>query len=355
MVSSGRGRSARLPDAIDLALSATRLAKDGSVQLVASGRFGAVVYHFRDRCAYLRITAIGEILYRARRFVLKPNNKNWRTSRRVLDFEKGALVMAIINATPDSFSDGGAITGVDDALRRAEKFIDEGADILDVGGESTRPGSTRVGVEEEIARVVPVIEAIAGRFDIPISVDTSKAEVAQQALAAGAEIVNDISALRFDQRIGEVAASTNAGLVLMHSRGEFETMHKQEPVADIMSEVSDGFQRALVRAKGFGLDREHVVLDVGIGFGKTQEQNLELLAKLGKLTAEFPDYPIMVGTSRKSFIGKLLRDAPVVKRLSGSLVTAAIAIWNGASVVRVHDVRETVDIVEITVALRDQL
>ena len=263
--------------------------------------------------------------------------------------------MAILNVTPDSFSDGGRLSSLDAALNHAETCIAEGADILDIGGESTRPGSAPVGVDQEIARVIPVIEAIAKRFDIPVSVDTSKSEVARHALEAGAEIINDISAMRFDERIGGVAASASAGLVLMHSRGEFEAMHKQEPVGDIMTDVSDSFRGAIAKAESVGVERQNIVLDVGIGFGKTQEQNLVLLAKLGKLTAEFPDYPIMIGTSRKSFIGKLLKDAPVDKRLSGSLVTAAIAIWNGASIVRVHDVSETVDILEITAAIRDQL
>jgi len=236
--------------------------------------------------------------------------------------------MAILNVTPDSFSDGGAIANVDDALRRANRCIADGADILDIGGESTRPGSARVSVEEEISRVVSVIEAIVKRFDVPISVDTSKSEVAAHAVDAGAEIINDISGLRFDPRIAEVAADRKPGLVLMHSRGDFETMHSQPPVDDIVKNVTDDFRRALTSAKEAGVSDDRIVLDVGIGFGKSPEQNLELLAKLDKLTAEFPSYPLLVGTSRKSFIGKLLGDVPVDRRLSGSLATAVIAIWN---------------------------
>lgn len=263
--------------------------------------------------------------------------------------------MAILNLTPDSFSDGGAFRDVDDALRQTEKFIADGADILDIGGESTRPGSVRVDVEEEIRRVIPVINAIATRFDVPVSVDTSKSEVAERATDAGAEIINDISALRFDERIGRVVADRKCGLVLMHSRGEFETMHSQDPVVDIMAEVSGGFRSALERAKSFGIADESIALDVGIGFGKTQEQNLELLAKLDKLTEAFSVYPMMVGTSRKSFLGKLLDGAPVDERLSGSLATVAIAIWHGAAIVRVHDVRETVELTRIVGAVREQL
>lgn len=263
--------------------------------------------------------------------------------------------MAIMNVTPDSFSDGGMILGIDDALRQAERFVAEGADILDIGGESTRPGSLRVSVEDETLRVVPVIEEIAKRFDIPISVDTSKSVVATRAVEAGAEIINDISGLRFDDEIGNASAVNKTGLVLMHSRGEFESMHTQPLVADILKEVTDGFRTAIEKAKSLGVQDECIALDVGIGFGKTQEQNLELLAKLDKLVAEFPDYPMLVGTSRKSFIGKLFNDAPVNERLAGSLATAAIAIWNGASIVRVHDVKETAETVAIIKSIRDQL
>ena len=279
----------------------------------------------------------------------------WKTSRRDLDYSDRALVMAILNVTPDSFSDGGAIPSLDDALRRAEKFVAEGADILDVGGESTRPGSVRVSIEEEVERVVPVIEAMAKRFDIPISVDTTKSEVAARAIDAGAEIVNDISGLRFDEAVDDVAASSKAGLILMHSRGEFETMHSQEPVANILEEVARDFRRAISIARDHGVVAEAIALDVGIGFGKAQAQNLELLAKLAKLTAEFPEHPMLAGTSRKSFIGKLLGDAPVTERLAGSLATAMFAVWNGANILRVHDVKETVDCVRMINAIRDQI
>jgi dihydropteroate synthase len=279
----------------------------------------------------------------------------WRTARRDLDYGERALVMAILNVTPDSFSDGGMIGGVDEALRQTEKFIAEGADIIDIGGESTRPGSSRVSIEEETLRVVPVIEAITGRFDIATCVDTSKSEVAERAVAAGAELINDISGLRFDPKIADIAAALKTGLVLMHSRGDFESMHSQPPVSDIMREVSDELRGALAKAKSSGVLDENIVLDIGIGFGKTQEQNLELLAKLDKLTAEFSDYPVLVGTSRKSFIGKLLNGAPVNERLSGSLATAAVAVWNGAKIVRVHDVRDTVETLKIVRAVRDQL
>lgn len=274
-----------------------------------------------------------------------------QTARRKISLEH-TLVMGIINVTPDSFSDGGRFFSVDDALRQAEKLIVEGADILDIGGESTRPKSARVPSDEESARVVPVIEAIAKRFKTPISIDTTKAEVAENALYAGAEIVNDISGLRFDPQVGEVAARHGAGLVLMHSRGSFETMHTLPPVDDILGDVAADFRRAVAAARSLGIKHEQIVLDVGIGFSKTLEQNLELLAKLDKLVREFPEFAILVGTSRKSFIGKLLSGVPAEERLSGSLATAVIAALNGAKIIRVHDVRPTVDALTVTQNIR---
>ncbi len=278
----------------------------------------------------------------------------WQTSRRAISLEK-TLVMAILNVTPDSFSDGGKFFSIDKALKQAETLIADGADILDIGGESTRPNSARVSADEEIRRVCPIIEAIAKRFDVPVSIDTSKSEVAEKAVESGAEIINDVSGLRFDEHIGEVAAKHNSGLVLMHLRGEFETMHKQEPVEDILSEVSKGFRQSLEIARKFGVINEHIALDVGIGFSKTLEQNLELIAKLDKLVNEFSDFPILVGTSRKSFIGKILNEPDAEKRLPGSLASAAIAVWNGAKIIRVHDVCETVQTLKIVEEIKKQL
>ena len=274
----------------------------------------------------------------------------WKTARRTISLDL-PLVMAILNVTPDSFSDGNEYLSVDDALRRVEKMIADGADIIDIGGESTRPGSKRIAVAEEIERVVPVITAIAKLFDTPISVDTTKSEVAEKAVAAGAEIINDISGLRFDERLAAVAASSNAGLVLMHSRGSFETMHSQPPVEDIRSEIKTDLQRALRLATLHGVTPEQIVLDVGLGFGKTFEQNLELITKLDKLAEEFSEYPILVGASRKSFIGKILGGAPPSERLGGSIAAALIAIRNGAKIVRVHDVKETVAAIETAAAI----
>ena len=278
----------------------------------------------------------------------------WKTSKRTIDLAQTPRVMGILNVTPDSFSDGGKFFSTDDALWQAERLIDEGADILDIGGESTRPGSLRVSAYDEIARVVPVIEAITSRYEIPVSIDTTKSDVAAAALDAGAEIINDISGMRFDEGIADVAAAAGAGLVLMHSRGGFETLHSQPPVEDIMADVAADFCRSTAAALEHGVGAGQIVLDIGIGFGKTLEQNLELIAKLDKLIAEFPEYPMLVGTSRKSFIGKILDDTPPDQRLSGSLATAAIAVWNGATVLRVHDVKETVAATTVLEAIRQR-
>jgi dihydropteroate synthase len=249
--------------------------------------------------------------------------------------------MGILNVTPDSFSDGGTAFTVDDALRRADQMIGDGADIIDIGGESTRPGGNRVMPADEIARVIPVIEAIAKRSDTPISVDTTRSEVAAAAIDAGAEIINDISGLRWDPAIADVAARTNTGLVLMHLHGSFETMHQHDPETDILNDVSRGFSESVERAVSSGVKTQSIALDVGIGFSKTLEQNLELLAKLGKLVDEFHDFPVLVGVSRKSFIGRVAGVEESGERLPGSLAAAALAIWNGAKILRVHDVRET--------------
>ena len=282
------------------------------------------------------------------------NMKFWQTSRRRISLDNTSL-MAILNVTPDSFSDGGKFFFIDQSLKQAEKLIAEGADILDIGGESTRPNSARVSAKEELRRVCPIIEAIEKRFDVAISIDTSKSEVAEKAIESGAEIINDVSGLKFDAQIGEIAARFNSGLVLMHLRGDFDTMHKQEPVKDILAEVAEGFHKSLEIARKFAVKNENIALDVGIGFSKTHEQNLELIAKLGKLINEFSDFPMLVGTSRKSFIGKILNEPDAEKRLQGSLASAAIAVWNGAKIVRVHDVWETVQALKIVEEIKKQL
>ncbi|HEY8411850.1 MAG TPA: dihydropteroate synthase [Pyrinomonadaceae bacterium] len=267
------------------------------------------------------------------------------------------LIMGILNVTPDSFSDGGQFFSLDAALAEAEKMISEGADIIDVGGESTRPGGEPVSFDEEIKRVVPVIEALSRRFDTPLSVDTTKSEVARAALDAGAAVVNDVSALRFDFYIADAVARAGAGLVLMHSRGTPATMHRLPPVAEIMEEVVSSLRASVRMAERRGVKHESIVIDPGIGFGKSQEQNLELIARLDELIAAFPDYPLLIGTSRKSFIGRILADssgtpAPASERLYGTLATIAISVLKGAHIVRVHDVKATRDAVRIADLIR---
>jgi len=277
----------------------------------------------------------------------------WQIKDRTLPIGDRTLIMGILNVTPDSFSDGGQFVSVDAALAYAELMISEGADIIDVGGESTRPGGEPVTVQDEIKRVVPVIEALAQRSDVPISVDTTKSEVARAALEAGAAIVNDISALRFDFYVADAVARAGAGLVLMHSRGTPATMHRLPPVADIMHEVIHSLRASINMAERRGVKRESIVIDPGIGFGKSQEQNLELLAKLDQLIAVFPNYPFLIGTSRKSFIGRLLADeagtpAPAEDRLHGTMATITTAILHGAHIVRVHDVKATAQTIRVT-------
>ena len=267
------------------------------------------------------------------------------------------LIMGILNVTPDSFSDGGQFISLDSALDHAEQMIAEGADIIDVGGESTRPGGEPVSFEEEIQRVVPVIEALRARTDTPISVDTTKSEVARAALDAGAAIVNDISALRFDFYIADAVARAGAGLVLMHSRGTPATMHRLPPVADIMHEVTHSLRASVNMAERRGVKRESIVIDPGIGFGKSQEQNLELIAKLDQLIAAFPDYPVLIGTSRKSFIGRILADesgtpASPEERLHGTMATIAAAVLRGAQIVRVHDVKAAAETIRVAESVR---
>jgi len=278
--------------------------------------------------------------------------RQWKLARRSLPYGERTLVMGVLNLTPDSFSDGGQFFSFDQAIAQAEQMISEGADIIDIGGESTRPGSEFVTVKEELRRVIPVIERLAAKTSVPISIDTTKAMVAHAALQAGAEICNDISALRFDPLLADEVANANAGLVLMHSRGTPKTMQQLPPFADIMSEVIRGLRESIAIAHQHGVTSESIAIDPGIGFGKTAEQNIELIAKLDQLAREFADFPILIGTSRKSFIGKLLDNAPADERLNGTIATIAASVLNGAHIVRVHDVKAVVEAVRVAEAIR---
>lgn len=275
----------------------------------------------------------------------------WKISRRSLTYGERTLVMGVLNVTPDSFSDGGQFFSLAGALAHAEQMIDEGADIIDVGGESTRPGSNFVTEEEELCRVIPVIERLAN-LSAPISIDTTKSEVARIALQAGAEIVNDVSGLRFDQSMAKVAAEAKAGLVLMHSRGTPKDMQQITPMEDALNEVIAGLKERLALAERNGVARENIAIDPGIGFGKTVEQNLELIVGLDQLAHQFPGMPILIGTSRKSFLGKLLNGAPADERIHGTTATLVAAVLKGAHIVRVHDVKSAVEALKISDAIR---
>jgi dihydropteroate synthase len=283
-------------------------------------------------------------------------NRSWHIRDRVLTLGEHTLVMGILNVTPDSFSDGGQFNEVDNAIQRAETMISEGADIIDIGGESTRPGGEPVSVEEEIKRVVPVISTLAKQVSVPLSIDTTKSEVARAAVEAGASIVNDISALRFDFYVADVAARAGAGLVLMHSRGSAATMHRLPPVAEIMREVTGSLHSSVAMAQRRGVKRESIVIDPGIGFGKTSKQNVELIAKLDQLKAFFEDLPLLIGTSRKSFIGRLLSEdeapVPVTERIYGTMASVTAAILRGADIIRVHEVKAAVETARVADAIK---
>lgn len=254
------------------------------------------------------------------------------------------LVMGIVNVTPDSFSDGGQYIDPARAIEHAHSMIEEGADIIDIGGESSRPGAVAITDNEEIDRVQPVLEGLIPHINIPVSIDTRKAAVARMACRAGAAIINDISGLQHDKKIADIAAEFRTYLVLMHMRGTPDTMQVGIQYDDLIGEISSFLAKAAESAMSAGVDREKIIIDPGIGFGKTVDHNftlikkLDLLAKLG--------YPILIGVSRKSFIGKSL-DLPVEKRLEGSLAAAIYAAMKGAAIIRVHDVLPTIRALKI--------
>ena len=246
------------------------------------------------------------------------------------------LIMGILNVAPDSFSDGGSFSRLPAALAHARQLMAEGADLIDVGGESTRPGAPPVTVAEELARVVPVIEALTAAGSVPISIDTTKAEVARAALAAGAEFVNDISGFTFDEELPAVTAAAGAGAFLMHTRGLPAEMQRETRYRDLIGEVLAGLSASLTRARQAGIPEEKLAIDPGIGFGKDVAGNLEILRRLPEFLAL--GRPLLLGTSRKSFIGKILDQADPLRRLHGTLATVALGVAGGARIFRVHDV-----------------
>jgi dihydropteroate synthase len=272
---------------------------------------------------------------------------------RTLVLGERTLVMGVLNVTPDSFSDGGKFFSLARAVEGALAMQRAGADILDIGAESTRPGSRGVSAAEELARLLPVLRALRGRLKIPISVDTQKASVAEIVLGAGAEMLNDISGLNSDPRLGEVAARRNVPLVLMHMRGNPQTMQKLPYAKDVVQDVVAGLRRSAAKARRVGVRKSQIVLDPGIGFGKSFPQNYELLAELPALAKL--GYPLVVGTSRKGFLGATLarngRPVPSGERIWGTAATVAGSIFNGAHIVRVHDVAEMAQVARVSDAL----
>jgi len=267
-----------------------------------------------------------------------------------LNLGERTLIMGILNVTPDSFSDKGRYFAPQEAIDRAWQIAEEGADILDIGGESTRPGSQAVTAEEELRRVMPILEALnAGRkYPIPISIDTSKLEVARVTLECGASIINDIASLQKDPGIGSEVARHKAALVLMHMRGEPSNMQTIAPSTDILADIEIWAKEAVARAQNSGVSSDRIVLDPGIGFGKTAAQNLEILRNLDRMAAA--GFPILVGTSRKSFIGAILKK-PANELVLGTGATVAASIIYGAHIVRVHDVAAIRQVADVTDAI----
>jgi dihydropteroate synthase len=258
------------------------------------------------------------------------------------------LIMGILNATPDSFSDGGQFCQTDAAVRRASQMIAEGADIIDVGGESTRPGASPVSLQEELDRVLPVIESIKVEFDVPVSVDTYKPQVMAESLKLGVEMVNDVNALQEAGAI-EAVAQSDAMVCLMHKLGNAATMQENPQYEDVVEEVMQFLQvRAQACVEG-GISADRIILDPGFGFGKTFEHNVRLFEELDRLI--MLEFPVLVGVSRKRMIGKLMGDVPVEERMIGSVAAAVVAAMKGASILRVHDVKETKQAIDTALAL----
>ena len=272
----------------------------------------------------------------------------WIAREHQFNFPRPTIVMGIVNTTPDSFTDGGRFLDADAAGAHALRLASEGAEILDIGGESTRPGSAEVSEQEELDRVIPVIERLAKRPELVLSIDTQKPSVAREALAAGASIVNDIAANRSDAEMWQVVAEAGAGYVCMHMQGNPQTMQAKPNYDDVTREVCDFFRERLALLSTHGVSIEQVVLDPGIGFGKTLQHNIKLLRDLNKFS--LVERPMLVGASRKSFIEKLL-GAPIDERLPASLACAAWAAIQGSQIIRVHDVAETIQAVRMTEAL----
>ncbi|WP_373479050.1 dihydropteroate synthase [Geminocystis sp.] len=256
------------------------------------------------------------------------------------------FLMGILNVTPDSFSDGGQFNGIEKALKQAQKMISDGADIVDIGGQSTRPNAQQITLEEELERVIPVISALRQQSDIPISIDTTRAIVAEKAVTVGADIVNDISGGTFDQEMLPLVAKLNVPIILMHIRGNPETMANFTDYQDLIGDINQFFQERINQAITWGIKKEHIILDPGIGFAKNYQQNLEILRNI-KIIKNL-GFPVLIGTSRKSFIGTILKQENPLERIWGTAATCGYAITQGADILRIHDVKEIYDIAKVT-------
>jgi len=272
-----------------------------------------------------------------------------RCRKRTFKLGKQTLLMGVLNVTPDSFSDGGLFLDREKAIAQGLKMVEEGADLIDIGGESTKPGSKPLGLEEELRRVIPVIEALVKEVDVPISIDTYKSTVAKKAIEAGAKMINDISGLNFDPDLAQVAAKEDVPLVLMHIRGTPETMQKDVHYESLFSEILQYLRESIQRAESAGLDPGQIIIDPGIGFGKTLEDNLLIIKNLQEF--RILGKPILLGTSRKTFIGKILH-AEVTERLEGTLSSIAIGVLNGAHIIRCHDVLQAKRVIAVADAIR---
>jgi len=273
------------------------------------------------------------------------NVYTWNLPRASIRLGERTAIMGILNVTPDSFSESGEYFDSHKAIARGRQIEQEGADMIDIGGESSRPGSSAIPEEEETRRVMPVVEALAATVRIPISIDTYRAAVAERAIRAGAQIVNDISAFRFDGKMALTVAKTGAGVVMMHSRGSRETLHQQSRMTNAVREVADSLAGSLTDARAAGIATEAIVIDPGIGFGKAAEESVAVLKSLAVFSKL--GYPLLVGTSRKSFI-RLMTSGDLDARAWGTAATIVAAIMNGAHIVRVHDVRQARVLADVT-------
>jgi dihydropteroate synthase len=273
----------------------------------------------------------------------------WKVGDRIFDLSRQGLIMGILNVTPDSFSDGGKFFTAEKAVEHGLTMAAEGAQIIDVGGESTRPGAESVAAEEELNRVIPVIERLRGKSDAVISIDTSKAQVAHAAIQAGASIVNDVTGGRGDKRLMPLVAEKKSAFIIMHMQGNPETMQLEPRYDDVVSEVTEFFRQQYARALECGIDPMAIAFDPGIGFGKTLEHNLELLAQLDRLRAH--DRPLVVGISRKSFLAKVTGSSEISDRLAPAVALTSLLRARGADAFRVHDVKENVSALRVTEAV----